>query len=132
MTDLTYVALKPIKVGGKMRQPGDLVPEATTWHNLPAYLSTGRISAIPKSSAVIEEEVVEEITEEKTGYASLTAEEVKAHVEDGDMTIDEAYEQELELDKPRKGVIAWLEKKAEDSITELQGTPPAQEPTEGE
>jgi hypothetical protein len=52
--ELTYVALKPLRVGGKIRQPGELVPEASEWHNLPAYISSGKLSAVPASMAQTE------------------------------------------------------------------------------
>lgn len=45
--EMTYVALRRMTVGGKTREPGDLVPEAATFHNLDAYLKTGRVTAVP-------------------------------------------------------------------------------------
>lgn len=48
--EMTYVALKALTIGGERREPGDLVPEAMTWNNVSAYISTGRIAAVPKSS----------------------------------------------------------------------------------
>jgi hypothetical protein len=69
--DYTYVVLKPLRIGGEVRQPGELAPEAAKWHNLPAYISTGKIAQIP-SSAV--------------------------EGEDADVSKDELYELAQELD----------------------------------
>lgn len=46
--ELTYVALRPLRVGGQVRPRGSLVPEARSWHNIDAYISSGRIAAIPE------------------------------------------------------------------------------------
>jgi hypothetical protein len=59
--DMTYVALRPLRVGGQTRQAGELVPEAATWHNVGAYIRGGHISAIPKE--VVGEEPDSEETE---------------------------------------------------------------------
>lgn len=48
--EMTYVALKALTIGGERREPGELVPEATTWKNVSAYISGGHISPVPKSS----------------------------------------------------------------------------------
>lgn len=44
--ELTYVALRPLRVGGQVRPKGSLVPEARTWHNIDAYVSSGRIAPV--------------------------------------------------------------------------------------
>lgn len=44
---LTYVMLKPRKVGSGTRQPGELVPEAVNWNNRNAYITRGVISPVP-------------------------------------------------------------------------------------
>lgn len=49
MVEMTYVALRPLRVRGQTRVDGDLVPEATTWHNVGAYLSTGKLAAVPRN-----------------------------------------------------------------------------------
>lgn len=48
--EMTYVALKALTIGGERREPGELVPEAETWHNVSAYISTGSITPVPKHS----------------------------------------------------------------------------------
>lgn len=48
--ELTYVALKPLTIRGERREVGELVPEAVNWSNIGAYLSTGRIAAVPRKS----------------------------------------------------------------------------------
>lgn len=50
MVDMTYVALKPLRIGGQRREPGELVPEAATWPRVSAWIDTGRITAVAKSS----------------------------------------------------------------------------------
>jgi hypothetical protein len=49
-TEMTYVALRPLRVGGQTRHKGELVPEARTWHNLEAYIRGGRVAAVPRAS----------------------------------------------------------------------------------
>ena len=44
---LTYVMLKPRKVGKSVRQPGELVPEAEKWASRNAYISRGVIAPVP-------------------------------------------------------------------------------------
>ena len=48
--ELTYIALKPLRVGGERREPGELVPEAEAWPRVSAWVSQGRIAAVAKSS----------------------------------------------------------------------------------
>jgi hypothetical protein len=48
--ELTYVALRQLKVGGQVREKGALVPEATTWHNVEAYVRGGYIAPVPKAT----------------------------------------------------------------------------------
>lgn len=47
MSELTYVMLKPRKVGHGTRQPGELVPEAANWSNRNAYITRGVIAPVP-------------------------------------------------------------------------------------
>lgn len=47
--EMTYVALKPLRVGGKRREPGELVPEAADWPRVSAWVDQGRITAVPES-----------------------------------------------------------------------------------
>ena len=50
MVDMTYVALKPLRIGGQRREPGELVPEAATWPRVSAWVDTGRITVVAKSA----------------------------------------------------------------------------------
>ena len=50
MVDMTYVALKPLRIGGQRREPGELVPEAATWPRVSAWIDMGRITVVPKST----------------------------------------------------------------------------------
>lgn len=47
--EMTYVALKPLRVGGERRAPGELVPEAASWRRTSAWVDQGKITAVPKS-----------------------------------------------------------------------------------
>lgn len=53
-----YVARKPLKVGGVLRQPGELVPEAAAWPNLRAYLATKQLELVRPKAPPIEGEKV--------------------------------------------------------------------------
>lgn len=44
--NMTYVAMKPMKVNGVKVKPGDLVAEAATWRNLHNYISTGYLAVV--------------------------------------------------------------------------------------
>lgn len=48
---LTYVALKPLKVGDSTRMPGELVPEAAHWRNVTNYVNAGFLAIISDNSA---------------------------------------------------------------------------------
>lgn len=50
MAELTYVALKPLRVGGQRREPGSLVPEALDWPRASAWVNQGRIVAVARAS----------------------------------------------------------------------------------
>lgn len=43
---ISYVALRPMKVNGVQKFPGDLIPEANAWRNLHNYLSTGHLAVV--------------------------------------------------------------------------------------
>lgn len=47
--EMTYVALKPLRVGGKRREPGQLVPEAADWPRRSAWVDQGKIAPVPKT-----------------------------------------------------------------------------------
>lgn len=53
--EITYVALKPLRVGGQRREIGELVPEATEWPRVSAWISQGRIAAVARSAVDPEE-----------------------------------------------------------------------------
>ncbi len=134
--EMTYILLKPLTVGGERREPGEFVPEAASWHNLGAYISTGKVVAVPKEqtdSSALEEaekkhekrvkaikaeapatpapepEEEPEADEESLNYEDLTVDEVRDAVESGRLTADEALEQELNREEPRKGVMEFLD-----------------------
>lgn len=44
--DITYYALKQMKVNGELRQPGDLIPEAQDWAALTGYIADARIAPV--------------------------------------------------------------------------------------
>ena len=48
VVEMTYIALKPLRVGGKRRNPGELVPEAADWPRVSAWVDQGRITTVPK------------------------------------------------------------------------------------
>lgn len=46
--ELTYVTLRPLRIGGQVRPPGALAPEAVNWHNIDAYIRNGSIAPVPR------------------------------------------------------------------------------------
>ena len=48
--EITYVALKPLRVGGQRREPGELVPEATEWPRVSAWISQGRLTPVARDA----------------------------------------------------------------------------------
>jgi hypothetical protein len=127
MEGMTYTALRRITVHGEVRHQGDLVPEAESWRNKDAYIRTGYISPVPRASVNAEaleaaeakyekaqeraREQEEEAPEETSegSYDDLTAQQVMAKVDSGELDRDEALEAELNREKPRKGVLNFLE-----------------------
>jgi len=67
-----YVAGRRLSVADEIRMPGDEVPEAATWKNLPSYISFGSIVVVevgeeapsPAPAPEPEPEPVEEAVEE--------------------------------------------------------------------
>lgn len=47
----TYVALRPMKVGNDLRQPGELVPEAADWHDIRPWIGSGYVKEITDEEA---------------------------------------------------------------------------------
>ena len=43
---ITYVALKPLRIGDDVREPGELVPEASDWKQLDLYLGSNKLAAV--------------------------------------------------------------------------------------
>lgn len=129
MDELTYIMLKPRKVGGRIRQPGELVPEAAGWKNRSAYLNRGVITATPVESLSDEhrkafdawQERVEEpettTTQSEVTLAerlgSMSIEEIKAKVTAGELDAFLAWEAESE-GRQRTTLMSWLEEQAED------------------
>jgi len=50
MVDMTYVALRRLKVGGEIREEGDLVPEAKDWKTLRSSIAQNRVAYVPRST----------------------------------------------------------------------------------
>lgn len=48
--EMTYVALKTLRVGGQRREIGELVPEASDWPRVDAWVSQGRIAPVAVAS----------------------------------------------------------------------------------
>lgn len=105
--DVTYVALRRLTVGGQTREEGDLVPEASTFHNLDAYLRTGRLTAVPRSS--VDQDALSEAEHRvealRTTNQSKSRREAPEEADEGvvddlveEHTSEELYEQAQDLD----------------------------------
>ena len=44
--DVTYYALSPIEVGGEIRKPGQLIPEAHLWKHRGIHIRDGKIAPV--------------------------------------------------------------------------------------
>lgn len=53
MGDMTYVALKKLKVGDGYRYPGDEIPEAKDWNNLQAYIAQGSVAVVAQGDEAV-------------------------------------------------------------------------------
>lgn len=134
MVALTYVLLKPRKIGNRVRQPGEVVPEAEFWKNQDAYISRGVISQIPADSLDEErrqrhEQFHQERAQRTTDpvpspqegtdvresklVADMTINQVKEIVERGEYDVDEVYEAER-LGRQRSTLMEWLSEKRGD------------------
>lgn len=78
---VTYYAIKPIMVGGAMREPGDLIPEANFWPGITQYVNDNRIASVlvatlPKATrdALAEWELEQEIAAEDAALVSVDEE----------------------------------------------------------
>lgn len=60
-----YVARRPLKVSGRMVQPGEIVPEAETWRDIQTYVDNGSLAVaveVPKGAienAALREQVAD-------------------------------------------------------------------------
>ena len=141
MAELTYVMLKPRKVGAGIRHVGELVPEAEEWRNRNSYISRGVISAVPvdgldeHSKKILEdwrnaqkqreqERQQQEAPEEDSSPAvaavssgvdlsDKTTGDVKELVTTGKLDPVEAWEAESE-GKARSTLLSWLEEQVPD------------------
>lgn len=64
---IVYAALRTMEIGGTVRNPGDLVPEATTWRNIRPYLE--RFELTPVLVCTLSAEVQEQIAAWETAVA---------------------------------------------------------------
>jgi hypothetical protein len=120
--ELTYVALRRIKVGGKYRQPGDLVPEASGWGNVSAYVANGSIAPVPVGSAVPLESVGDG-EGSVPSLSDLTINDIKARVEAGSLSVEDAYLLETsEEGQNRKTLVSWLEDQDESEDEDAEET----------
>jgi hypothetical protein len=87
--EMTYVALRPLRVGGRTRQKGELVPEAATWHNIDAYVRGGRIAPVPVTAVN-----AEELEAATTAWKGSEDEEPQAETEEAGGGADEVEPQE--------------------------------------
>lgn len=136
MSEITYVLLKPRKVGHRVRQPGELVPEAHNWSNRNAYVNRGVIAPVPAESLSEEHEAAFSAWQEAEAQrrapspepsspepsqptqppqqslseqvAELNVDEVKDRVIAGDWDAAEVWEVESG-DKRRSTLLSWLE-----------------------
>lgn len=70
---VTYVALKPLKVGSSTRQRGEAVPEAATWRNLSSYISAGKLAVVsPENHPAIPKAKTTKANRERVGREAGT------------------------------------------------------------
>lgn len=137
MSQLTYVMIKPRKVGRVVRQPGELVPEAAEWKNRDAYLNRGVISPVPIDSLSSEHRQTYDTWLAERGtvrsapgggdhtpppsegspdlseqVASLTIGEIKDRVQSGQWSPESVWEAEAG-GKQRSTLTDWLEEQME-------------------
>ena len=46
---MAYIARRRLNLGTRVAEPGDPVPEAASWRNLDAYISSGQVEFVPDS-----------------------------------------------------------------------------------
>lgn len=59
-----YVVTKRLKVGDRVLQPGDEVPEAAGWTNRKAYVAGGHITEVPEAEGGPQVERIKQLEEE--------------------------------------------------------------------
>jgi len=140
--ELTYVMLKPRKVGKGTRHPGELVPEAEQWASRNAYISRGVIAPVPVAGLSDEHKTAyqawktnqehrsgsrsprpeSEVSSTPSGASGsgladhvddMTISEIRQKVIDGDWDPAEVWEAESE-GKQRSTLLDWLEEQVED------------------
>jgi len=68
---ITYFALRPVNVGGEVRQPGDLIPEAADWSYLSGYIADGKIAPVLVATLPEEQQIMLlEWEDAKNGHTS--------------------------------------------------------------
>lgn len=55
---VVYYALRPTQVGDDIRQPGDLVPEASNWPFLTGYVSDGKLAPVLVATLPEEQQIM--------------------------------------------------------------------------
>lgn len=127
MSDFTYIMLKPRKVGGEIRQPGELVPEAAGWKNRQAYLNRSIITPIPVANLTADQRKVYEAwlnpvetnvePQRETTFVerigAMSIDEIKTKVNQGTLDAVVVWEAESE-GRQRSTLMNWLEEQAED------------------
>lgn len=73
--EMTYVALKPLRVSGQRREAGELVIEADDWPRASAWVSQGFIAPVAKAS--VDHDQLR-LAEERYAAAKSTAQEESA------------------------------------------------------
>lgn len=130
--NVTYIALKPLKVGKGMRQPGEEVPEARSWRNVQAYVNRSMLaikvldpeqvkggvdtraqagraeSSRPKHKPVHANQAPDDSRPEVSSGADLDklkAPQLIKGIEEGSLTAKQVSDYERERESPRKTVL---------------------------
>jgi len=130
--ELTYVALKPLKVGDTKRQPGELVPEAKTWRNVHAWIGRGYLAPIPESSVAggVDDQSTDSAPEagdlpspdeRNRKDKPMKINDVKDKVVAGEISAEDALAEEMERDNPRTTLVEWLNTAMKDEAQGKEG-----------
>lgn len=115
---ITYYALRDIRVGDEIRQPGDLVPEAMFWPYLSGYVQDNQIAPVlvatlPEEQQIMLLEWEEEINAPKQETVSEAPD---AGTEDlSDVTIPDDFDPET-ADKRTKVYKAWAAQQEKEKV----------------